>query len=155
MHVQTPHLYEGVMHEAAKPHAVCERGPSGGGGDRLATFSNHGTGVMMHGAERRPGGRVEFTTWVCVFWVPLLRSWSGVYAGEGLGDGVNDESHRFANLRRVPHDWGRIYLTFTRGLLAAACAAAPAYVMAHRTHGRGATGRKWSSSSRRRSGPWP
>ena len=107
----------------------------------MAWFSNHGTGVMVHGIGRRPDGRVEFTTWGCVLWVPLLplRSWSGVYLGEVIGDGVNDESHRFADLQRIPHDWGRIYLTFTRSLLVVACAVAPACVMVNRTNGRAAT----------------
>ena len=96
---------------------------------------------MVHGVERRRDDRVEFTSWVCVLWVPLLplRSWSAVYLGEGLGDGISDESHQFADLRRVPHDWGRIYLTFTRGLLAVACAIAPACFMIHRVTGRAAT----------------
>ena len=93
----------------------------------MGAFSNHGTGVMIHGVERRPGGRVEFTSWLCVFWVPLLplRSWSGVYLGEGPADATNDESHQFTDLRRVPHDWGRVYLTFTRSLLVVACAPRP------------------------------
>ena len=108
----------------------------------MGWFSNHGTGVMIHGIERGPDGRrVEFTSWVCLFFVPVvpLRSWSGVYLGEGHGDGVNDETHRFADLRRIPHDWGRIILTFGRGLFAVACAVAPACYMVSRTTGRAAT----------------
>ena len=96
---------------------------------------------MIHGIERRTDGRVEFTSWVSVFWVPVfpLRSWSAIYLGEGPADGINDESHRFADLRRIPHDWRRVYLTFTRSLLVLACAIAPAYVMMIRVSGRGAT----------------
>ena len=107
----------------------------------MAWICSHGTGVTVHGIERRRGGRVEFTTWACVLWVPLLplRSWSAVYLGEGLGDGISDESYEFGDLRRIPHDWGRVVRTFTRSLLVVACAVAPAYVMAFRVSGRAAT----------------
>jgi hypothetical protein len=96
---------------------------------------------MIHGIERRESGRVEFTSWVCVFWVPLLplRSWSAVYLGEGPADGITDESHQFTDLRRIPHDWRRIYLTFTRSLLVVVCAIAPSYYMVNRVSGRAAT----------------
>ena len=43
------------------------------------------------------------------------------------------------DLRRIPHEWGRLLLTFARSLLVIACAIAPAYVMIHHTHGRAAT----------------
>ena len=105
----------------------------------MSWYSVYGTGVTIHGVERTDDGRVEFTSWVSVFYLPLvpLSTYSGLYAGERLsGEG---ESHRFADLRRVPHDWGRIRQTFARGLLAAVVAVAPAWVMIAKTNGRAAT----------------
>jgi hypothetical protein len=107
----------------------------------LVSFSNHGIGVMIHGIEPQLDGRVEFTSWLCVFWLPLLplRSWTAIYTGQDPPNGINDEPYQFADLRRVPHDWVRIYLTFTRSMLVVACAIAPTYIMINRVSGRGAT----------------
>ena len=105
----------------------------------MSWYSVYGTGVTIHGVEPTDDGRVEFTSWLSVFWVPIvpLATYSAVYAGERLsGEG---ESHRFADLRRIPHEWGRVVQTFARGLLAAVVAVAPAAFMIAITHGRAAT----------------
>src|SRR5437899_1825893 len=80
----------------------------------LSWYSIYGIGVTIHGIQRRPEGRVEFTSWISVLWVPIipLRSWSALYAGERPPDGITDEAHCFADVHRVPHDWGRNARTF-------------------------------------------
>ena len=107
----------------------------------MSWYSVNGIGAMIHGVERRDDGRVEFTSWLCVFWVPLvpLRSWSGIYAGEGPPDGVTDESHQFTDLQRIRHDPARLLRTFARGLLVTAAAVAPSVGMIALTNGRAAT----------------
>jgi hypothetical protein len=107
----------------------------------MGWYSVYGTGATIHGIERTEDGRVRFTSWLSLFWVPLvpLRSWSAVYLGEGLPDGVTDESHRFGDIRRIPHDWGRNVQTFARGILMAGLAVAPSAIMIARTNGRAAT----------------
>ena len=105
----------------------------------MSWYSVYGTGVTIHGVEPADDRRVEFTSWLSVFWVPLvpLATYSAHYAGERFsGEG---ESHRFADLRRISHDWGRIVQTFARGMLAALVAVAPASVMIAKTNGRAAT----------------
>ena len=92
-----------------------------------------------HSRRRAPeDGRVEFTSWASVFWVPVvpLRTYSAIYRGERPAAG---ESHRFAEVQRVPHDWGRIARTFVAGWLVAVAAVAPAVVMIAVTAGRAAT----------------
>jgi hypothetical protein len=107
----------------------------------MGWYSAYGTGATLHGIERTEDGRVRFTSWLSVFWIPLvpLRSWSAVYVGEALPDGISDESHRFTDVRRIPHDWGRNIQTFARGVLVAALAVAPTAIMIARTDGRAAT----------------
>lgn len=105
-------------------------------------YSIYGTGVTIHGV--RPSveedGRVELTTWLSLFWIPLipLASWSVRYAGETLGDGVTDNSHRFLDGKPIPHDWACLLQTFARGLVALAVAVAPAAYIIWRINGRAA-----------------
>jgi hypothetical protein len=101
----------------------------------------YGTGFTVHGVQRCEDGRVEFTVWLSALWLPLLplSSWNAIYAGEELPVGEGDESHRFVDLVRVPHEWARLIQTFARGLLVAAAAVAPSLIMIERTHGRAAT----------------
>jgi hypothetical protein len=35
-------------------------------------FSHYGIGVKVHAIERQPDGRVEFTLWFTVFFVPIV-----------------------------------------------------------------------------------
>src|SRR5262245_6537705 len=106
----------------------------------MGWYSTHGTGVTIHGV--RPSetdvGRIEFTSWISVFWIPLipLRSWSAVYAGEALGDGIFDGGHAFSELKRIPHQKLLLLQTFARGILMLAIAVLPAAYMIHRVQGR-------------------
>jgi hypothetical protein len=108
----------------------------------LSWYSLYGTGATIHGIERRGDGRVEFTSWISVFWIPIvpLRSWSALYAGERPPDGLTDEAHCFADVQRVSHNWARNGRTLATGLAVAICAGAPTLIMAARTNGRAATG---------------
>src|SRR5262245_22319318 len=94
----------------------------------MAWYSIYGTGVTLHGVTRAEGDRVEFTAWLSVFWVPLLplSSWSGHYAGQAESLGDLERSERFTDLHRIAHNPFRLLQTFSRGLLTALLAAAPA-----------------------------
>jgi hypothetical protein len=104
-------------------------------------YSIYGTGATLHGVTRAADGRVEFTAWLSLFWIPLLplSSWSGHYAGEADSLGDLERSERFTDLKRIPHDPFRLLQTSSRGLLTALLAAAPAAYMIYRTNGRAAT----------------
>ena len=106
----------------------------------MKTFSNHGIGVKVHAIERRPDGRVEFTLWFTVFWIPLIpiSSWSGVYRGT-FHDAIREEGYYFDNLVRIERDPLVHIQTLTRSLIILALAAAPAAILIHRTTGRAAT----------------
>jgi len=106
----------------------------------MSWYSAYGTGANLYGIERTPDGRVEFTAWLSVFWMPLIpiSSWSAVYAGETIG-AVPGESHAFADLRRIPHNGSRLARTFFGALALLILAIAPIGVMIERTNGRAAT----------------
>ncbi len=110
-------------------------------GSFMSWYSAYGTGATIHGIERTDDGRVLFTSWLSVLWIPIvpLSSWSAIYAGERPPDGVTDESHCFDDLRRIPHDWLRIARTFVGSLLVAIVAIAPTAFMIVQTDGRAAT----------------
>jgi len=103
-------------------------------------FSVYGTGAMLYGIVQRPDGRVEFTVWLSLFWMPLvpLSSWSARYVGESV-EAIPGESHWFADLQRIPHNRGRQAKTILSALLLIAAAIAPIWVMIERTNGRAAT----------------
>jgi hypothetical protein len=106
----------------------------------MSWYSAYGTGANLYGIERAPDGRIEFTAWLSLFWVPLVpvSSWSAVYAGESIG-AIPGESHAFADLRRIPHNWPRLTRTFLGALALVVLAIAPIGVMIERTNGRAAT----------------
>lgn len=108
----------------------------------MGWYSTYGTGVTLHGirpSETEPG-RVEFTSWISVVWIPLipLRSWSGVYAGEALSELLPGEGHSFVDLKRLPHEPSTLLQTFARGMLTLLIAILPAAYMIHRVQGRAA-----------------
>lgn len=108
----------------------------------MGWYSTYGTGATLHGirqSESEPG-RVEFTSWISVFWIPLipLRSWSAVYAGEALSDLLPGDGHAFADLKRIPHEPALLLQTFARGIVTLAIAILPAAYMIYRTQGRAA-----------------
>jgi hypothetical protein len=106
----------------------------------MKTFSHYGIGVKVHAIEKRPDGRVEFTLWLTLFFIPLvpLSSWSAVYTGE-FHDYIREDGHSFTDLVRI-HRGMLVHLqTFSRSLLVLALAIAPAATMICRTSGRSAT----------------
>ncbi len=107
----------------------------------MAWYSLYGTGATIHGIHRGEDDRVEFTSWISVLWIPIipLRSWSGLYIGDLPPNGVIDESHCFADLKRIPHNWRKNARTFFLSVLMAATVVVPVMVLAYRTTGRGAT----------------
>src|ERR1051325_10030059 len=104
-------------------------------------FSNHGIGARIHAIEKRPDGRVEFTVWFTVFFIPLIpiSSWSAHYAGELAPNGIWDEGHQFTDLVRIHRDVSYHIRTLANSLLVLAIAIAPAAFMIVRTQGRAAT----------------
>jgi hypothetical protein len=106
----------------------------------LNTFSHYGIGVKVHAIERRADGRVEFTLWFTVFFIPIipLSSWSGVYRGE-FHDAIREDGHYFTDLVRIERGLLCHVQTFMRSLLVLALAIAPAAYLIHRTSGRAAT----------------
>jgi hypothetical protein len=103
-------------------------------------YSVYGTGASLYGIERRPDGRVEFTVWLSLLWMPLvpLSSWSAHYVGEGI-PAIPGESHWFRDLERIPHNGARLAKTFLKSVLLVAAALVPIAVMLARTEGRAAT----------------
>src|SRR6266571_478159 len=106
----------------------------------MKTFSHYGVGVKVHGIERKPDGRVEFTLWFTFFWIPLipLSSWSAVYRGE-FHDTIREDGHYFEALVRIQRDALCYIRTFTRSVLVLALAIVPFTILIHRTTGRAAT----------------
>jgi hypothetical protein len=108
--------------------------------DTMYWRAYRGTGLTIH--DIRPGieGRVEFTVWFSLFWIPLfpISSWSAVCLGEKKSDGIFDDTAVFAELIRLPHEWVGILQTFARGLFLLAVALAPPTYMIYRVQGRAA-----------------
>ena len=107
---------------------------------KINTFSHYGIGLKVHAIERRPDGRVEFTLWFTIFFIPVfpLSSWSGLYGGE-FHDAIREDGHYFTNLIRIDRGLLCHVQTFTRSLLVLALAIAPSAYVIHRTTGRAAT----------------
>lgn len=109
----------------------------------MGWVSCYGTGVTIHGVQSSGAddGRVEFTSWLSIFWIPLipLRSWSGIYAGISLPHPIIDEGHAFIDLKRIQHDTSGLLQTFARGIFALTVAMLPSAYMIYRTNGRAAT----------------
>ncbi len=106
----------------------------------MGWFAVNGTGLTLHGAERVEGGRVRFTIWFSVVWVPLIpiTSYTAVYRGENTG-AIPGESHGFSDVQKIPHDAGRLIRTLAVSWAVALLAVAPALYMIFRTSGRAAT----------------
>jgi hypothetical protein len=106
----------------------------------MSWYSVYGTGALIYGIESDLDGRVEFTAWLSVLWVPLvpISSWSARYGGELHPDGLTD-GHAFVDLVKIPHDWVRVFGTFLSGMCCAILAVAPTAYLIARTEGRAAT----------------
>ncbi len=107
----------------------------------MSWYSIYGTGATIHNVQHADGDRVEFTSWFSVIWIPLipLRSWSAIYLGETLPNGITDEGHLFADLRRIPHNGRGLLQTFSCGLIVTTIAIAPEAVLIYCIDGRAAT----------------
>lgn len=107
----------------------------------MNTFSHYGAGVKVHAIEQRPDGKVEFTLWFTVFWIPIipLSSWAALYAGELTPDGIREDGHSFRDVVRVKRDTIRYVQTFAYSILTLGFAVAPAAILIERTNGRAAT----------------
>ena len=106
----------------------------------MKTFSHYGVGVKVHAIERRPDGRVEFTLWFTIFFIPVfpLSSWSARYCGEFHAP-LNEDGHSFTDLVRIQRGLLCHVRVFTRSLLVLALAIAPMAWLIHCTTGRAAT----------------
>lgn len=107
----------------------------------MAWLSLYGTGTTLHDAHRVSEERVEFSVWLSLIWIPLvpIGTYSALYAGEMKPDGITDEGHAFADLRRIPHDPRRLARVFVVGLTLAVVALTPVFYMIFRTDGRAST----------------
>ncbi|MEM6853476.1 MAG: hypothetical protein AAF593_03620 [Planctomycetota bacterium] len=107
----------------------------------MSWYSIYGTGATIHGITPEDDGRVRFTSWLSVLWIPLvpLSTWTAVYAGERPPDGLTDESHCFFDLQRIPHDWYANLSTLLSSLLVAGIAILPCAIMIVVTDARAAT----------------
>ena len=107
----------------------------------MEVFSHYGVGIKTYAIERKPDGRVEFTLWFTVFWIPVwpLSSWSGVYAGPIHHDGIKEDGHRFTDTVRIHRDALCYIQTVTLSLLLLALAIGPIGWLIFRTSGRSAT----------------
>ena len=109
----------------------------------MGWYSINGIGVTLHGASRSIAdeGRVEFTSWISVFWVPVvpIRSYSALYLGETPPTGITDEGLAFTDVIRIPHDARKLLKTFLGGTFALALCIGPIAYLIVRTDGRAAT----------------
>jgi hypothetical protein len=107
----------------------------------MGWFSFCGTGFTLHGIRPAPGGRVAFTVWLSVCWLPLIpvSSWTGRYAGEVLAGYPFVEEAYLADRTRIPHEWGRLARTFAGGIVILVVAFAPAAAMLILVEGRAAS----------------
>lgn len=106
----------------------------------LRVFSHYGIGTKVHAIERQQDGRVEFTLWFTVLFLPVfpLSSWSAAYRGE-FHDAIREDGHYFTDLVRIHRKFLCHAETFARSLLVLVLAIAPAAYLIDRTTGRAAT----------------
>lgn len=107
----------------------------------MEVFSHYGIDIKAYAIERKPDGRVEFTLWTTVFWMPIIpfSSWSAIYAGPLRPDGIKEDGQRFDDPVRIHRDVLCYIQTVTASLLALALAIAPVAYFIFRTTGRSAT----------------
>ncbi len=107
----------------------------------MEVFTHYGIGVKAFAIERKPNGRVEFTLWMTVFFLPVwpLSSWSAIYAGSVRPDGIKEDGHRFDDATHIERDFISYVQTVTASILVLAIAIAPIAYFIFRTTGRAAT----------------
>ena len=107
----------------------------------MEVFSHYGVGIKPFAIERRPDGRVEFTLWITMFWLPVFpqSAWSACYAGPAQPDGIKEEGHCFTDTVKIRRSVVSYINTLSNSILALAVAVAPAGYLILRTTGRAAT----------------
>jgi hypothetical protein len=107
----------------------------------MEVFTHYGLGIKAFAVERKPNGRVDFTLWATVFFLPVwpLSSWSAVYAGAVRPDGIKEDGHRFDDEVPIERDLLSCVRTLTAAMVVLAIAIAPAAYFILRTTGRAAT----------------
>jgi hypothetical protein len=107
----------------------------------MEVFTHYGVGIKAFAIERKPNGRVEFTLWATVFFLPIwpLSSWSAIYAGPVRPDGIKEDGHRFDDAVRIERECVSHFQTITASIIILATAIAPIAYFIFRTTGRAAT----------------
>ncbi len=107
----------------------------------MEVFTHYGVGIKAFAIERKPNGRVEFTLWATVFFLPAwpLSSWSAIYVGAVRPDGIKEDGHRFDDAVRIERDFASYAQTFTAAIMVLVIAILPISYLIFRTVGRGAT----------------
>lgn len=106
----------------------------------MKTFSHYGVGVKVHAIEPQSDGRVAFTLWFTVCFIPLipLSSWSALYAGEFDGP-IQEDGHAFTDLVRIERGLACHVRTWLNSIVILWLAISPAGYLIYRTNGRAAT----------------
>lgn len=107
----------------------------------MEVFTHYGVGIRAFAVQRKPNGRVEFTLWATVFFLPVwpLSSWSAVYAGPVGPDGIKEDGHRFDDATRIERDFISCVQTMSLAATILAIAIAPIAYFIFRTTDRSAT----------------
>ena len=107
----------------------------------MEVFTHYGIGVRAYAIKRKLDGRVEFTLWPTILFIPLFprSSWSAIYGGPVQPDGLKEDGHRFDDAIPIQRDLISHLCTATAALTALAVAVAPIAFLIHRTTGRAAT----------------
>ena len=107
----------------------------------MEVFSHYGVGIKAYAINRRPDGRIEFTLWFTIFWIPAYpwSSWSSFYAGPLRPDGIKEDGHQFDDAIEIHQDPLSYLQTVTLSILVLAVATAPIGYFIFRNTGSGAT----------------
>ena len=107
----------------------------------MEVFSHYGIGIKPFAIERKPDGRVEFTLWITMFWIPVFpqSAWSAYYVGPSKPDGIKEEGHQFTDGVKIRRSIVSYINTLSNSILALALAVAPAGYFIFRTTARAAT----------------
>lgn len=104
-------------------------------------WSVNGIGFTLNSFQKEPDGKIRFTSWISVFYFPLLplASYSARYAGEFFPDGITSDGMAFCDVQRVPMDWRLVGRTYASAIALFSSFAVPLAYLIFRTDGRAAT----------------
>lgn len=107
----------------------------------MEVFSHYGMGTKAYAIERKEDGRVEFTIWGTLFWLPVIpRSfWSAYYVGPSQPDSIKEDGHRFADESKIHRGLLSYVLSVAISLLMLALAVSPICYLIFWTAGRAAS----------------